>query len=363
VFWLPRAFFRSPLMPDPLLDSGAQRILFFIRNFWSAPTGRRFGSSRGRIGAIKSGDPDVSGPYSKWLLLILVFACLHGCASRQNSITPEGPVRRQITDDSGKAVSLPVAVNRVVSLAPNLTEIVFAVGGGDRLVGRTSYCDFPPEAKSVAEVGDTLHPSLERIIALKPQVVLVSTASQLEVFTKQLQDHDIAVFVTDPHDLEGVFRSIEKIGEILGLMDQAKQTVDALRQRVAAVEQKLKGSGRVRVFYQLSGEPLYTIGKESFVNDLIQRAGAVSVTADVPGAWPKYSAEAALATKPDAIILPTGGSMGDTNASVAEPLKRSPAVVQKRVYKINDDHLVRPGPRAVDGLEEMARALHPEAFK
>jgi iron complex transport system substrate-binding protein len=117
------------------------------------------------------------------------------------------------------------------------------------------------------------------------------------------------------------------------------------------------------VFYQLSGEPLYTIGKDSFVNDLIQRAGAVSVTADVPGAWPKYSAEAALGTKPDAIILPTGGSMGNTNASVAEPLKRSPAVVQGRVYKINDDHLVRPGPRAVDGLEEMARALHPEAFK
>ena len=300
---------------------------------------------------------------SRTFLFFALGLCFFVGCTAKNANSIGSSERRQITDDAGKQVSLPPQVDRVVSLAPNLTEIVFAVGGGRKLVGRTSYCDFPPEAKSVAEIGDTLHPSLERIIALKPQVVLVSTASQLEVFTKQLQDHDISVFVTDPHDLEGVFRSIEKIGEILGLRDSAHQTGQSLRQRVATVEQKLQGANRVRVFYQLSGEPLYTIGKDSFVNDLIQRAGAISVTADVPGAWPKYSAEAALSTRPDAIILPTGGSMGDTNASVAEPLKRSPAVLQGRVYKINDDHLVRPGPRAVDGLEEIARALHPEAFK
>ncbi|HSE33708.1 MAG TPA: cobalamin-binding protein [Pyrinomonadaceae bacterium] len=322
-------------------------------------TCHRFGLRR-PVGGQKSGG---QSPPSKTLLLILVLAFLQGCTPRQNSITPEGPVRRQITDDSGKAVSLAIPVNRVVSLAPNLTEIVFAVGGGDRLVGRTSYCDFPSETKAVPEVGDTLHPSLERIIALKPQAVLVSTASQLEVFTKQLQAHDIAVFVTDPHDLEGVFRSIEKVGEILGLTEEAKQLVNTLKQRTGMVEEKTKGAGRVRVFYQLSAEPLYTAGRDSFVNDLINRAGGVSVTADVPGAWPKYSAEAALASKPDAIILPTGGSMGDSNTAVAEPLNRSPAVLNGRVYKINDDHLVRPGPRAVDGLEEMARALHPEAFK
>src|SRR6185295_10864853 len=244
---------------------------------------------------------------SRTFLVFALFLCLFlGCTARNPNYVV-GCERRQITDEAGRQVSLPPQVDRVVSLAPNLTEIVFAVGGGGKLVGRTSYCDFPAEAKAVTEVGDTLHPSLERIIALKPQVVLVSTASQLEVFTKQLQDHDISVFVTDPHDLEGVFRSIEKVGEILGLTDRANQTVEALKQRVATVEQKLQGASRVRVFYQLSGEPLYTIGKDSFVNDLIKRAGAVSVTADVPGAWPKYSAEAALATKPDAIILPTGG--------------------------------------------------------
>jgi iron complex transport system substrate-binding protein len=256
-----------------------------------------------------------------------------------------------------------VPVNRVVSLAPNLTEIVFAVGAGDRLVGRTSYCDYPVEAKAVAEVGDTLHPSLERIIALRPQVVLISTASQLEIFTQQLQNQNIAVFVTDPHDLEGVFRSIDQIGRILGKSQQATLLVQKLRERTTAVEQAVKNQQPVRVFYQLSAEPLYTAGHDAFVTDLMRRAGATSVTADVPGAWPKYSNESALAARPEAIILPTGGSMGTGNSTIAEALRQSPAALQGRVYKINDDHLVRPGPRAIDGLEAMARALHPDAFK
>ena len=292
-----------------------------------------------------------------WLALVVLLAA---CASYQ---TPSTQNSREITDDAGRRVSLPARVDRVISLAPNLTEIVFAVGGGNRLVGRTSYCDYPPEAKAVAEIGDTLHPSLERIIALRPQVVLISTASQLEVFTQQLQNQNIAVFVTDPHDLDGVFRSIEQIGDILGQKEQAALVVQKLRDRTNAVEQAVKQQQPVRVFYQLSAEPLYTAGHDAFVTDLIRRAGAISVTADVPGAWPKYSNESALAAKPEAIILPTGGSMGTGNSTVTEALRKSPAALANRVYKINDDHLVRPGPRAVDGLEEMASALHADAFK
>jgi iron complex transport system substrate-binding protein len=294
-----------------------------------------------------------------WLAVVVCVA-FSACTPGR---TANNGAAREITDDAGRRVSIPAKVDRVVSLAPNLTEIVFAIGAGDRLVGRTSYCDFPPEAKAVAEVGDTLHPSLERIIALKPQVVLVSTASQLEVFTQQLQGQNIAVYVTDPHDLEGVFRSIAQIGEIVGEKDKANLLVQKLRERTNAVEAAVKQEQPVRVFYQVSGEPLYTIGHDSFITDLMRRAGGASVTADVPGAWPKYSNESALAARPEAIILPTGGSMGSANANVADALRQSPAALQGRVYKINDDHLARPGPRSVDGLEEMARALHPDAFQ
>ena len=294
-----------------------------------------------------------------WMAVVICLALFSACdPARTANVGPS----REITDDAGRRVSIPAKVDRVVSLAPNLTEIVFAVGAGNRLVGRTSYCDYPPEAKAIAEVGDTIHPNLEPIIALKPQVVLVSTASQLEVFTQQLQGQNIAVFVTDPHDLEGVFRSIEQIGEIVGEKDRANQLVQKLRERTNAVEQAAKQKPPVRVFYQASGEPLYTAGHDSFVTDLMRRAGGASVTADVPGAWPKYSNESALAARPEAVILPTGGSMGAANASVAEALRQSPAALQGRVYKINDDHLARPGPRSVEGLEEMAHALHADAF-
>jgi cobalamin transport system substrate-binding protein len=299
----------------------------------------------------------------KLLLACALFLTITPACRTVQKPTSDGPISRILTDDAGRTVSVPFKVDRVISLAPNLTEIVFAVGGGAQLVGRTSYCDFPPEAKSVAEVGDTAHPSLEKLIALKPQVVLISTASQLEVFTHQLQNQNIAVFITDPHDLEGIFRSIQQVGEILGKKQQAATLVQSLRKRTDAVWEAVKQKQPVRVFYQLSAEPLYTAGHDSFVTDLMRRAGAISVTADVPGAWPKYSSESALAAKPDAIILPTGGSMGSGNSTVAEALRKSPAALQGRVYKINDDHLVRPGPRAIEGLEEMARALHPDAFK
>jgi len=291
------------------------------------------------------------------VLLLSSSACTH------TRPAPDGPVRREITDDAGRRVSVPVPVNRIISLAPNLTEIVFAIGAGHRLVGRTSYCDFPPEAKAVAEVGDTLNPSLERVIALQPQVVLISTSSQLQVFTQQLRDQNIAVFVTDPRDLEGVFRTIDQIGLIVGHQQQAELLIQKLRDRTNAVEQAVKDKQPVRVFFQVSAQPLIAPGRDAFVTDLIRRAGGISVTADVATAWPRYSNESALAAKPEAIILTTGGSMGTGNSTVTEALTQSPAVLAGRVYKINDDHLMRPGPRAVEGLEAMARALHPEAFK
>jgi iron complex transport system substrate-binding protein len=268
----------------------------------------------------------------------------------------------QITDEAGRTVLLPNPVTRFVSLAPNLTEIVFAIGAGEGLVGRTTYCNYPAEAQHVEEVGDTLKPSIEGIIALKPQVVFVSTASQLEAFTAELEAHHIAVYVTDSHDLDGVFRSMRRIAEILGKRAEADILLRRLDARVKAIQQQVAARPPVRVFYQVSDEPLYTIGRDAFITDLLKRAGGFSVTSDVPGAWPRYSAESALAARPEAIILPTGGSMGSANSKIAEALKQSPAALSGRIYKINDDHLSRPGPRSVDGLEELAHALHPEAF-
>lgn len=300
------------------------------------------------------------------VLLLGVLELTSGCHRRSTSPRDadiELTDQREFIDEAGRTVRVPGHVTRIVSLAPNLTEIVYAVGAGNRLVGDTEYCDYPAEAKRVAKIGDTMHPSIERIIALRPEVVLVSTASQLEAFTGQLGEQRIAVYVTNPRSLEEVFQSIETMGDLFGTRDQATVIVADLRKRAGLLEAAIKPVKPLKVFYQVAGEPLYTIGREAYLTDLVRRAGGVSVTADVPGAFPRFSDEAALAARPEAIILPTGGSMGSANSTVAPPLKNSPAVLNSRVYKINDDHLSRPGPRLLDGLEEMARALHPEAFK
>lgn len=298
------------------------------------------------------------------VLLGFVLSLISSCAPPPNTQQSPNEVQfRQVTDEAGRTVRVPAKIDRLISLAPNLTEIVFAIDAGDRLVGNTTYCDYPPQAKTVPKVGDTLQPNLERILALRPQLILISTSSQLEAFTKQLQGHQIPVYVTDPHDLDGVFRSIENLGQLLNRREQAEQLLTKLRSRSAVVEQSVKDRKPVRVFYQLSAEPLYTAGRDAFVTDLIKRAGGVSATADVPEAWPRYSEESAVAARPEAIVLPTGGSMGQANADVAAGLKKSPAVMNGKVFKIDGDFLVRPGPRAVDGLEALARSLHPDAFK
>src|ERR1051326_1358879 len=281
------------------------------------------------------------------LLGILISLALIATAScRKTETNLSDRPTHEVTDEAGRHVILPTKIDRIVSLAPNLTEIVYAVGAGDRLVGRTSYCDYPPQAKSVAEIGDTMHPSIERIIALKPQIVLVSTASQLESFTKQLDDQKIAVYVTNPKNLDEIFLSIERLGELFGTSETAKKLATELRNRTQRVATAVASEKPVRVFYQVSEQPLYTIGRDAYLTDLIKRAGGISVTADVATAFPRYSDEAALASKPDAIILPTGGSMGHANSTVASALKNSPAVMNNRINKINDDHLSRQIGRA-----------------
>lgn len=276
---------------------------------------------------------------------------------------------RVVTDDLDRKVTIPTNVTRVVSLAPNLTESIFAVGAGDRLVGVTTFCNYPEQAKQIGKIGDTMNPNMESIVALKPDIVFVSTASQIENFTKTLEANGIAVYVTNPTDLAQVFKSIRTLGDILGTGDTASLVADALEQRVAAINVALRDlpqsgpmqldDGRVRVFVQISREPLFTIGSGSFLNQLVAAAGGISTTAEIPSAYPKISKETAVALRPGAIIL----SDSPDNKEPNDAFKNSYAVKEGRVYTVNADLLSRPGPRLVDAMEQVARYLHPEKFK
>ena len=260
---------------------------------------------------------------------------------------------RDIADDLGRPIKIPEKVERVVSLAPNLTENIFAVGAGDRLVGVTKFCNYPEDAQKIQQVGDTLNPNIETIIALKPQIVFVSTASQLETFMKTLEAQGITVFVTNPKDLNGVLANLRQLGEIFGTPERTTILLNELQERIIAVDEQTRDKPKTKTFVQISKEPLFTIGKESFLTEIIERAGGVSVTNTVATAYPKISKETALALNPDAIIL----SESPDNTEPNEVFKNSPAVKNKKVFKINADILSRPSPRLVDALEQIAEAL------
>lgn len=282
---------------------------------------------------------------------VVLAAVLFGC-SKTTEVTKHA-VFRVVEDDLGRAVNLPPAVERAVSLAPSITESVFAAGAGDRLVGVTTYCNFPAEAASIRRVGDTQTPNIENIVALKPQVVLVSTDSQLEAFTAILQQQNISVFVLDVRGLDGVPRSLRQLGSIFGSETAADKAATELERRIETVAGLRKANVAPRVFLQISKEPLFTIGRGSFLTEVIERAGGVSVTKDVESSYPKLSKESAAALDPEVIIL----SESEDNLQPNEVFRNSPAFKNGRIYRINADVISRPGPRLVDALETIAEAL------
>lgn len=287
--------------------------------------------------------------------LLLAAAIFAGGCYRTVPPPREVPVRT-FTDDLGRTVKVPEKVESIVSLAPNLTEIVYAVGAGDALVGVTTFCNYPAEAGSVRKVGDTQKPNLEAIVALKPQVVFVSTASELEAFMRTLEQQKIAVYVAGPKTLDDIFKSIERIGEIVGNPRRAEDLVQNLKSRAAAARGPVSYGSRPKVFVQVDKDALYTVGSDSYITDLVSRVGGVSATADLPTAYPKISRETALAMNPDVIIISASSSNREPN----EAFRNSPAVKSGRVYRVDADLLSRPGPRVVDALEQIAEKLKSE---
>ncbi|MDM7920875.1 MAG: cobalamin-binding protein [Pyrinomonadaceae bacterium] len=284
-------------------------------------------------------------------LYILLAAMLLGACGGNSS--PAKQHARTVTDGIGREVGLPERVDRAVSLAPSITEMIFAAGAGDRLVGVTTFCDFPAKAKKIEKVGDTQTPNVERIVGLRPQVVFVSTASQLEAFTDVLGRQGISVYVLDIKGIGDVAGGLRTLGEIFGTADASVRAAEELERRAAAVEQRAASMPKVPVFVQISREPLFTIGRESFVTEIVARAGGDVMTKDIATAYPTLSKETALAMNPPVILL----SDSEDNREPNEAFAASDAVKNGRVYRINPDIISRPGPRLVDAMEEIARVL------
>jgi iron complex transport system substrate-binding protein len=289
---------------------------------------------------------------------LVVLICLVGMAFAScGRIDVASPAveTREVRDDLGRTVHVPVKIERAISLAPSLTEMIFAIGAGDRLVGVTTYCNYPAETAAIQKIGDTQTPNIEKIIALQPQVVFVSTASQLEAFTKTLEEQGIAVYVSNPKSLDEIFQALVRLGDLFGTKEKADELVSDLSRRANHLKQVNSAEDNVsRVFVQISNDPLFTIGRDSFLTEVLEYAGGSSVTKNVPTAYPKLSKETASALDPDVIILSDSEDNKEPNAV----FKNSAAVKTRRVYRINADIISRPGPRLVDAIEEIARDLN-----
>jgi iron complex transport system substrate-binding protein len=289
---------------------------------------------------------------SLFLLTAFVLAMLGCVQAPADSAHSEGR-NREVRDDLGRIVRVPHRIERAISLAPSLTETIFAIGAGGKLVGVTTYCDYPADTAKIEKIGDTQTPNIERIIALKPHIVFVSTASQLEAFSQTLNEQGIAVYVTNPKSIEEVFSNMRRLADLFDMIPEAEKTIAQLRDRADLIREVAPVKDRPRVFVQISREPLFTIGAESFLTTLIEQAGGQSVTKDVATAYPKLSKETAAALDPDVILL----SDSEDNREPSAAFKDSKAVSNGRVYRINADIISRPGPRLVDALEEITSRL------
>lgn len=304
----------------------------------------------------------VAGALALVLAFALIAGALAGCGGGKKPAAeapPSASFPVTVTDDAGRKVTVPSRPERIVSLAPANTEIVAALGGLDRLVGVTTYCDYPAEVADIAKVGDFIQPNLEAIAAARPDLVLVTTGVQAEIIS-QLEELGAVVVAIDPQSLNDVFTSIDTVGAVIGEPQAAAETVDSMRVQLDDIGERVENAP-VRCFIEIAQDPLFTAGSGTLLNDLIEHAGGENVVTEA--GYVAYSVEQLVKADPE-VYLATRGSMSSPDDIQGRPGYASLAAVSAgRVYVLDDNLVSRPGPRVVEGVRQIAEALHPDAFK
>lgn len=264
-----------------------------------------------------------------------------------------------VTDDAGREVTIEAAPERIVSLAPANTEIVAALGMLDELVGVTTYDDYPAEVVDLPKMGDFVTPNMEAIAAAEPDVILATTGVQADVIT-QLEQTGAAVVAVDPQNLEQLYASIGMVGTVLGEPDKAAKIVEDMRAGIDYITTMVSAEESATCFIEIAQDPLFTAGKGTLLDDLIAVAGGVNVVTQE--GYVGYSLEQLVTDDPQ-VYLATKGSMSDPADLARRPgYDKLAAVVGERVSVLDDNLISRPGPRVVEGVGELAVALHPGLF-
>lgn len=265
---------------------------------------------------------------------------------------------RVFIDDLGRTVTIEGIPERIISLAPSNTEILFALGLGDNVIGVTDWCNYPPEALDKEKVGAYDTPDIETLLALSPDLILAAHGLSMET-VGTLEDLGLTVFGIMSTDLDDLMDDIRTVGTITGKEAEADELTSDMAARIQAVVEETEHlEHRPKTFYVIWNDPLFTVGTETFIHELIEKAGGENIFAALTG-YPIVSVEEVLARDPEVIITSVwcydwalnATELGGINATQAE-----------RIYAVDDDLVQRPAPRIVQGLEWLAHFIHPAIF-
>ncbi|HYL61746.1 MAG TPA: cobalamin-binding protein [Candidatus Methylomirabilis sp.] len=306
-----------------------------------------------------------STPAHAGLLLFCVAFFVQALGAQTPPASPVAtPAFKDVTDEVGRTVRVPQPVLRIVSLAPSLTETIYALGLQERLVGDTDYCDYPPDAQKKPKVGGAINPSLEQIATLRPDLVLVTKSLNRFETVHALSDLGIPSYATDPHTVQEIISSTERLADVLGASQAGKALGVELEQHLSGLQQRLSGLPPRRVLFIVWSEPLISVGQNTFIADALRHAGAVSIVESSQD-WPQMNLEEVVRLQPDYLVFAAShsdGAQNDFEALAQLPGWRGLEAVRRRRFAVISDAVNRPAPRIVSAIEELARQLHPEAF-
>jgi len=299
------------------------------------------------------------------LVLAVVLSLFAACTAPADEAAPP---TIEITDQLGRTVKLDRTPLRIISLAPSNTEILFALGLGDKVVGVSDYCNYPPEAQKKPSIGGFSTPNIEEVVALSPDLILATSIHEKRVIP-QLEGKGLTVFALDPRTIDEVLESITLIGEVTGKREEASGLVAEMRNRIKAVTNKsdnLSETEKPRVFYAVWHDPLKTAGSDTRHHELIRMAGGINIAQDLTG-YAAITLEAIIEANPQVIIASVGMGTGEDLplqfVKTEERLRNMDARISNRIYDVDVDLVGRPGPRIVAALEKFAEFIHPELFK
>ena len=298
---------------------------------------------------------------------LVVLSCAAASARAQSATTPspaEPPAFREVIDETGRNVRIPQPVRRIVSLAPSLTETIYALGLEDRLVGDTEYCDYPPDARKKTKVGGGIDPSLEVIASLHPDLVLVTKSFNRLETTQSLDRLGISSYATDPHTVADIISSVKTLAAVLGVPEAGVSVAEEMQHRLDDLQQRIGSLPPERVLFVVWTQPLISAGKDTFLADALRHAGAVSIIDSSQG-WPQVNLEEVARLQPDFLVFAESHS-GDASREMAKlatlPGWKIVRAVRNHRYAVISDAANRPAPRIVSAIEDLARQLHPKAF-